>query len=171
MTRVFEADLKARGAPMKQTVHTQYRRLLLSSGLLAPALGACALRPSPLSDAGATEQVRAAENAFAATMARRDLAGFAALIAKDAVFINGGQPLRGRGAIVEYWSRHFKAEQAPFTWRPEIVEVAAAGTLGYTEGPVTAGAQVIAKFYSTWQLQADGNWLVVFDNGYAQCRQ
>lgn len=42
-------------------------------------------------------------------------------------------------------------------------------TLGYTEGPVTAGQAVIARFYSTWQLQPTGKWLVVFDNGYVPC--
>lgn len=102
-------------------------------------------------------------------MARRDLVAFGNHIAEDAVFINGGKPLRGKSAIVEYWSQYFKNPAPPFAWAPEIVEVGAESSLGYTEGPVTAGQAVIARFYSTWQLQSGGRWLVVFDNGYSQC--
>lgn len=112
--------------------------------------------------------LRAAESAFADTMARRDLAGFAACIHPDAVFINGGQPLRGREAIVAHWRRYFTVPTAPFAWAPELAEVAAGGQLGYTEGPVRApDGAVFARFYSTWQRQPDGGWLVVFDNGYS----
>lgn len=145
------------------------RRLLLASAAMLPGLAACAARPASLSSASATEQVRTAELAFAATMARRDLAGFAGYIAADAVFINGGKPLRGKVEIVEYWSRYFKDPNPPFSWQPTIVEVGAQSNLGYTEGPVTAGSAVIARFYSTWHREANGQWLVVFDNGYAEC--
>jgi len=147
----------------------RHRRSLLVSAVAGTTLTACASRSAQLSHATALEQVREAEVAFASTMARRDLTGFGAHIAEDAVFINGGNPLRGKAAIVEYWSRHFKSPEPPFAWNPSIVEVGAAATLGYTEGPVTAGQAVIARFYSTWQLQPTGNWLVVFDNGYVQC--
>jgi uncharacterized protein (TIGR02246 family) len=116
------------------------------------------------------EQVRQSELAFAATMAARDLNAFAGFIAEDAVFINAGQPLRGKGAIVQYWERFFSGPAAPFSWRPDIVEIAAAGTLGYTEGPVTASSGVSElRFYTTWQRQARG-WLVIFDNGYKVCK-
>lgn len=93
------------------------------------------------------------------------------MIAEDAVFINGGKPLRGRGQIIQFWSGYFKDPKPPFAWQPAIAEVAASGTLGYTEGPVTSGETVIARFYSTWHRQFDGRWLVVFDNGYAECRR
>ena len=102
-------------------------------------------------------------------MARRDLSAFASHIAEDAVFINGGKPLRGKAAILEYWSKYFQSPAPPFAWSPDIVEVGAKSSLGYTEGPVTSGQTVIARFYSTWQLQPTGGWLVIFDNGYSQC--
>lgn len=126
---------------------------------LAPA------RSDPLS------QVRAAEAGFAATMARRDAAAFAGFISEDAVFINGGNPLRGKAAVVEYWAKFFVPKDAPFSWRPEIVEVASSGTLGYTEGPVSSPTGVVfAKFFTTWQLSSGGKWLIAFDNGYAVCK-
>lgn len=148
------------------------RRSILAAGVGALPLAAGCAAPAPrLPDSAAREQIRASELAFAASMARRDLAAFVAHIAQDAVFINGGQPLRGKDAIVEHWSRFFKEPTAPFAWEPEIVEVGGQATLGYTEGPVRSGTTVVARFFSTWQRQSDGRWLVVFDNGYADCKR
>jgi len=145
--------------------------------LLASAVGAalsgigCAAQLPARSRSDLLAQVRAAEEGFAATMARRDSAAFGEFIAEDAVFINSGNPLRGRAAIVDFWRKFFVPPQAPFSWRPELVEVAASGTLGYTEGPVlTPTGTVFARFYTTWQLASNGKWLVVFDSGYAVCK-
>lgn len=148
---------------------SRHRRNILIATATGASLAACATKSPRLAQAEAVEQVRAAEASFAATMARRDLNAFASHIAEDAVFINGGKPLRGKLTIVEHWSQYFKNPAPPFAWRPEIVEVGARATLGYTEGPVTVGEAVIARFYSTWQLQPTGDWLVVFDNGNSQC--
>ena len=104
-------------------------------------------------------------------MARRDAAAFSEFLSEDAVFINGGKPLRGKAAIVEHWKRFFVPVAAPFSWRPELAEVSSQGILGYTEGPVLSEAGcVFAKFYTTWQLSPNGRWLVVFDNGYNVCK-
>lgn len=146
------------------------RRSLLLTAAALPAAG-CATRPAPPSREAAIAEVRAAEMAFAATMARRDAAAFAGYVADDAVFINGGSPLRGKPAVVEFWARFFSGPTAPFSWQPEIVEVAGDGGLGYSEGPVAlpTGA-VFARYFSTWRREADGRWRVVFDNGYDVCK-
>jgi ketosteroid isomerase-like protein len=103
-------------------------------------------------------------------MADRDFERFASFIEDDAVFLNGGQPLRGKVAILAHWKRFFDAPEAPFAWRPELAEVSAAHGLGSTEGPVhAASGQVIARFYSTWKRQPDGRWTVIFDNGHDVC--
>jgi uncharacterized protein (TIGR02246 family) len=115
-------------------------------------------------------QVRAAETAFAQSMADRDFNAFASHVADDAVFINGGQPLRGKEAILAFWKRFFERPQAPFSWKPELAETTLAGDLGYTQGPVAApDGKVFATFYSTWRREASGRWLIVFDNGYPAC--
>ena len=149
------------------------RRTALIAGAAGVALtgtGCATLGPAG-SRAERVSQVRAAEEGFAATMARRDAAAFAEFISDDAVFINAGNPLRGRAVIVEFWQRFFVPPSAPFSWRPELVEVAAQGTLGYTEGPVVSEAgAVFAKFFTTWQLSPSGRWLVIFDNGYSVCK-
>lgn len=151
------------------------RRLALFAGVGAAGVAfgtaGCASPRPTVSRPELLSQVRLAEENFAATMARRDPAAFAEFIAEDAVFINGGNPLRGKAAIVEFWSRFFAPQAAPFAWRPELVEVASSGTLGYTEGPVLSPTGAIfAKFFTTWQLSPSGRWLVVFDNGYSVCK-
>lgn len=145
------------------------RSTLLFASSLVPVAGCSGWRTSPAA-ADLVEQVRQSELAFAATMAARDVKAFGSHIAEDAVFINGAQPLRGKAAILSFWERFFSGPSAPFSWRPEIVEVAAGGTLGCTEGPVTSasGASTM-RFHTTWQRQPHGGWLVVFDNGYRVC--
>ena len=113
------------------------RRSLLVAAAALPAAG-CATRARPVSREAAAAEVRAAETGFAGTMARRDAAAFAGFVADDAVFVNGGRPLRGKAAVVEFWSRFFAGPTAPFAWAPEIVEVTGDGALGYSEGPVTS---------------------------------
>jgi len=140
----------------------------LVAWFLGAALLAGCASPVP-QGADAAAQVRAAETAFAKSMADRDFAAFSALVADDAVFINGGQPLRGKPAVLAFWRRFFDGPAAPFAWKPEIVEVA--GALGYTEGPVSSpDGKVFARFWSTWRRDpATGQWRVVFDNGQRVC--
>lgn len=131
-------------------------------------LGGCA---APVANRSmfASNRLSNAETAFAATMQDRDFAAFATHIADDAVFINGGQPLRGKEAILDHWKAFFSDASAPFSWSPQIAEIGGNG-LGYTEGPVLDPAgKVIARFATTWQIQADGEWRVVFDNGHDVC--
>ena len=112
-----------------------------------------------------TRQVFAAESSFAATMANRDLEAFAAFIAPEAVFF-GETPLRGRDAVVAAWQRFFDGADAPFSWRPETVEVLPSGTLALTSGPVydRSGTRT-NTFTSIWRLDPDGRWRVIFDKG------
>jgi ketosteroid isomerase-like protein len=141
------------------------RAVCLTAMLL---LAGCASAPLDATQlASRTAAARSAETAFAQTMADRDFKAFASHIADDAVFINGGQPLRGKAAVLLFWQRFFERADAPFSWKPEIVEVAASGDLAYTEGPVARpDGAVFARFFSTWRLEPDGRWRVVFDNGY-----
>lgn len=115
-------------------------------------------------------ELRAAETAFAATMADRDLDAFAASIAPDAIFLNGDQALRGRDAIVAAWRKYFDGEQAPFAWEPAVVVVLESGDLGLTSGPVTLpDGRRVATFNSVWRREADGRWRIVLDRGCDWC--
>lgn len=114
-------------------------------------------------------QVRAAEEAFAATMARRDLNDFATHVAEEAVFF-GESAIRGKAAVVEAWTPFFEAEEAPFSWSPETVEVLASGTLALSTGPVLdPQGRRVGTFNSVWRLDPDGRWRVIFDKGCPPC--
>jgi ketosteroid isomerase-like protein len=130
---------------------------------LVAATGALAQTPS-------TEAVRAevfaAERAFARSMAERDFAAFGRHIADDCVFFSGREAQRGRDAVLAAWKGFFEGPTAPFSWEPDQVEVLGSGQLALSTGPVrNPQGEVIARFNSIWQRQADGRWLVVFDKG------
>ena len=123
--------------------------------------------PAPASPA---DQVRAAESAFAATLASRDFAAFGASVADEAVFFGRGGPLRGKAAVLEAWHGYFDGAAAPFSWEPETVEVLASGTLALSSGPVhDPEGKRIGTFNSIWRLEGDGRWRVVFDKGCPAC--
>jgi ketosteroid isomerase-like protein len=117
-----------------------------------------------------TAQVRAAETAFAKSMADRNLAAFTALLADDTVFWGGKGAIRGKAAVAADWKRFFDGPAAPFSWKPTEVEVLTSGTLGYTSGPVyDPKGNRIGTFNSVWQRQKDGAWKIVFDKGCPPC--
>src|SRR5690606_16144209 len=95
----------------------------------------------------------------------RDLDAFATFIAEEAVFF-GQSALRGKAAVVDGWRSFFDGPQAPFSWRPETVEVLESGTLALSSGPVfDPQGRRTGTFNSVWRLEPDGRWRVVFDKG------
>jgi ketosteroid isomerase-like protein len=115
-------------------------------------------------------QVFAAESSFAATMAARDLKAFGSYVAADAVFFGRRGVMRGKAAVVEAWKPLFEGPKAPFSWRPEVVEVVNSGKLAHSSGPVIdPDGKVIGMFNSIWRLESDGHWRVVFDKGCPVC--
>jgi ketosteroid isomerase-like protein len=119
---------------------------------------------------GVREQVMEAERGFAATMARRDAAAFAAFVSDEAIFFAGEKPLRGKKTVVDAWKPFFAGPQAPFSWEPTLVEVLDSGTLALSTGPVkNPKGEVTAQFQSIWRLES-GKWRVVFDKGAPVCK-
>ncbi len=114
-------------------------------------------------------EVRAAETAFAQSMADRDLEAFAALVDDEAVFF-GGKALRGKAAVVDDWKKFFQGPKAPFSWEPKEVEVLDSGRLGISSGPVySPDGKQVGVFNSIWRRDADGKWKVIFDKGCPPC--
>ncbi|HTP40562.1 MAG TPA: nuclear transport factor 2 family protein [Steroidobacteraceae bacterium] len=142
----------------------------LAASALALWLCSCAVSPPPASSDTLRQQVVATETAFAATLAARDFKAFAEFVAEDAVFLNGGNPLRGKATILVHWKKFFDGAQAPFSWKPELVEVVGNGDLAESTGPVyDASGTLISHYYSTWRRDALGHWHIVLDNGYDAC--
>jgi ketosteroid isomerase-like protein len=144
---------------------------------LIPLLCACTLALSAIGSAHAetheqlTQQVRDAENGFAATMAKRDHNAFATFIADDAVFFGGeNKAYRGKKAVVDSWKGFYEKPDAPFSWRSESVEVIESGKLAHSSGPVfNPKGERVATFNSVWRRESDGTWKVVFDKGCDAC--
>ena len=143
---------------------------------MRPALLACALTlitldaaaaplPSPADLAATAADVKAAEIAFAKTMADHKFDRFGDFVAADAVF-NGRTVQIGRAAVLEAWKAYFDAPKPPFSWAPDAVAPTADGRYALSTGLVrdTAG-KLIGRFTSIWRKDADGHWRVVADQG------
>jgi ketosteroid isomerase-like protein len=126
--------------------------------------------PSVHDDGRVREEARgavmAAERAFAKSMEDRDVEACASWLSEEAIFFTTPTPLRGKAAVLSYWSRYFTSKDAPFSWDPDQVETVASGTLALSTGPVRDPAgNIIGRFNSIWRLEAPGRWRVVFDKG------
>ena len=126
--------------------------------------------PEPDPQNPAQQQVRDTERAFAKTMADRDLAAFERFVSREAIFISGSKPLRGRHQVVDAWRKLYEAPAAPFSWEPETVEVLHSGRLALSSGPVhDASGKLVGTFTSVWRLEAPNTWRIIFDSGCEVC--
>jgi ketosteroid isomerase-like protein len=117
-------------------------------------------------DGPSAGDVRAAEVAFARTMADRDFEAFLGFVSEDAVFFAGNRPLRGRDEIGAAWRPFFEGSEPPFSWTPDVVQVLESGGLALSSGPVMAASgEPAGRFNSVWRLEPDGRWRVIFDKG------
>ena len=136
--------------------------LLLSRGL-------------PLAAGEPADELRAAEIAFAASVADGDRERFASFLDDDAVFV-GGSVLRGKEAVLAGWAVFFVEGGPKLTWEPQIVELRPDG-LGLSRGPYTLTATApdgtettsSGEFMSIWRRQPDGGWKILFDSGCPPC--
>lgn len=111
-------------------------------------------------------EVFVSERAFAKSMADRDIDAFAFWLSEEAIFFTTSPPLRGKQAIVEYWSRFYESLEAPFFWDPEMVEVISSGSLALSSGSVKdPSGNIVANFNSIWRQESPGQWKVIFDKG------
>jgi ketosteroid isomerase-like protein len=127
----------------------------------------CAAPSSQQTDLSAQqEEVRARETAFAKSMADRDLAAFTSFLSSEAVFVGVGGTTRGPQEIAAAWKRFFEGPDAPFSWKPETVEIISSGTLGLSSGNVfDPQGERIGTYNSTWRRDPDGMSRIIFDNG------
>jgi ketosteroid isomerase-like protein len=127
-------------------------------------LSACSTPPTDR--ATLQRQVADTETAFAKTMADRDHAAFTSFLANDTIFFSGQKTLRGKTAVAEAWKAFYDKPQAPFSWRPEKVEVLDDGSLALSTGPVfDENGKPVASFTSIWRREAPGVWRIIFDKG------
>jgi ketosteroid isomerase-like protein len=143
--------------------------LLLLLALLATS-AAAQNAPTIANASDLQKQVADTERAFARTMSDRDFAAFTSFLSAETIFFSGPRALRGKQAVADAWKRFYEKPEAPFSWKPEQVEVLDSGTLASSSGPVydPSGKQ-IATFSSIWRLEAPGIWRIIFDKGNDVC--
>ena len=157
----------------------QRRNLASVLGLLATLAGSSAgvAVDGSAERAARTEQVRAAELAFAKAVLDDRPETFAALLDEGAVFVSGQDVSRGKATVIEAWKGYFGPGRPYFEWHPEVVELSADGNLGLSRGPWVIrtkdkeGKEVEIRglYNSIWQRQADGSWRILFDAGCSPC--
>jgi ketosteroid isomerase-like protein len=137
------------------------------------ALAALVACTTPMTKPSATDlkkQVADTETAFAKTMADRNLAAFTSFLSQETIFFSGPTPLHGPTEVTAFWKKFYEKPEAPFSWRPETVEVLESGTLAISSGPVfDPSGKKFATFTSIWRQEAPGVWRIVFDKGNPEC--
>lgn len=111
------------------------------------------------------QEVWRTEEAFAKTMADRDFAAFQKFLSPETVFWTQGVK-RGPAEVAAAWKPRYEGPKAPFSWKPDAVEVLESGTLAMSSGPVfDPDGKRVSTFTSVWRREKDGRWLIVFDKG------
>ena len=142
--------------------------------LLALVMGNC--QPAPQTSEKETmekaeQEIRQAEEAFAAMAGREGVpAAFLTFAADSAVLNRNNRIIKGKAAIRDYFAQS-TLKNVSLQWAPEFVEASASGDMGYTYGPFrfsavdTAGQKIEAEglFHTVWKKQPDGQWKFVYD--------
>lgn len=139
-------------------------RVILSAAVAVASLSPALLAQTP--PAALRKQVFAAESSFAASMAQRDFNAFASHVSPEAIFFGDTTVMRGKEAVLNGWRRFFQKPNAPFSWKPDVIEVLQSGKLAISNGPVfDPGGKKVGNFSSIWRLEPDGSWKIIFDKG------
>lgn len=97
---------------------------------------------------------------------------FLTYAAEDAVLMRNNALVIGKKAINVYFENNTsKDKDVSLIWKPDFVDVAASGDLGYTYGHYTysyidsSGIKIENKgvFHTVWKRQPDGTWRFVWD--------
>ncbi|PIY34336.1 MAG: hypothetical protein COZ08_02460, partial [Bacteroidetes bacterium CG_4_10_14_3_um_filter_42_6] len=97
---------------------------------------------------------------------------FLAFAADDAVLMRNDSLIVGKMAIAHFFNqKKTVSNMASLVWKPDFVDVAASGDLGYTFGKYTytttdsIGNEHIytGVFHTVWRKQSNGRWRFVWD--------
>ncbi|TFH26086.1 MAG: nuclear transport factor 2 family protein [Bacteroidia bacterium] len=110
------------------------------------------------------------EKEFAAMAQKEGIPkAFMAFAAEDVVVMRDNTLVIGKEGLRE--SFQGSPENVSLSWKPDFVDVAASGDLGYTYGKYiytltdSLGNENVAEgiFHTVWKRQADGSWKFVWD--------
>jgi ketosteroid isomerase-like protein len=155
-------------------MHSAPSALLAAAAAMAAVAGAPGARPAEVavdSSPADGRALRDADQALARAVGQRDRAAFESLLTDDAYFAGGGEPLKGRAAVVKGWASFFEPGGPRMSWAPELSEISSSGDLGYTVGHYrfesrdAAGRKVEreGRYVTVWRSAGDGAFRVVVD--------
>lgn len=174
-------QLRALGAGLLMSVSP-----LACAAPVAPATAA--IPPPPKTESMPKPAMSAAEcevwnreRSFAASVEHHDAAAFADHVHAQAAFDAGSpEPIHGRAAVVDGWKGIIEGKQIKLSWSPGFVTIGGDGSLAISRGPSWiedlrpnpkqpdfVKRYRIGEFISTWIMDADGTWRVLFDGGAA----
>ena len=118
------------------------------------------------------EAVLCAEVGFSRSVENLDFEAFLNYLDPEVRFVTGNIS-RGPEEVGQGWASFFQPDGSKIRWRPAIVEVVANGTLAISRGPYRQTSisddgkvnEAWGTFNSTWRLNAEGEWKVLFDAG------
>ena len=127
---------------------------------------------APLEIDPVREAVLCAEVGFSRSVENQDFEAFKSFLDPEVRFVTG-RILRGSEEVGQGWASFFKVDASQIRWRPLIVEVVANGTLAISRGPYRLTSlsddgqmnETWGTFNSTWRLNSEGAWQVLFDAG------
>ena len=97
---------------------------------------------------------------------------FLTYAAEDVVLQRNNSLIIGIDALREsYKNKNTEFEKVSLTWKPDFVDVASSGDMGYTYGKYvytttdSIGTKNVVEgvFHTVWKRQTDGNWKFVWD--------
>ncbi len=97
---------------------------------------------------------------------------FLTYAAEDVVLLRNNSLIIGLDSLREsYKNKKSELEKVSLTWKPDFVDVASSGDMGYTYGKYvytttdSIGNKNVVEgvFHTVWKRQADGNWKFVWD--------
>ena len=145
------------------------KKTLILFILLIPLFHACTSREDQVEKW--KQEIVETEKEFSAMAQKEGIpAAFVAFAAEDAVLMRNNTLVIGKEALKENVEAA-AAENVSLSWKPDFVDVAASGDLGYTYGQFiytitdSIGNENVMEgvFHTVWKRQADGSWKFVWD--------
>ncbi len=138
-------------------------------------LAGCSDTPTPPADTSAADQkaIRDGDTAWPGDLASKDIDKIMAHYADDASLLVTDMPImRGKDAIRSGMKGMLEDPNFALTFKPDVVQVAKGGDLGYTQGaytmtttnPRTKKAETeTGKYLTVYRKQTDGSWKAIED--------
>ena len=149
---------------------TQFPPVACIVALILSGSGVSAAEPASAAADSARCQVWQRELGFARSVADHDPVAFAEHLHPRVVFGMERKPSVGREKIVADWQDLIDGSALKLEWYPDAVVVGGDGRTAYSSGPALyqdpkTGAFRHGRFRTVWQVDGDGAWRVIFDEG------